>query len=204
MLLAALLVSAGTGWSATAGDKGAGATVDMLVGAAVARDEAQFAQIAAKLRTQPRPARVDRRLARDLNERGLALWQRQRFGEAAVIFREAHLADASDAEVAENLGYSLLRSGQIAQAEAAILAALALAPERASAWGSLGLAYAKQGRHGDAVACVLTAYRYTREPKRTLEVYSRLAATDEDPKVRAMLSDVVSRLSRPPQDLKRG
>jgi len=204
--LAALLMCAGlcAGSGAAAADKSAGVTASMLVSSAIARDDARFGQIAAQLKMQPRPARVDRRAARDLNERGLALWQRQRFGEAAVLFAQAHQADASDAEIAENLGYSLLKSGQVSQAEAAILAALALAPERASAWGSLGLVYAKQGRHGDGVACVLTAYRYTREPKRTLDAYSRLAATDEDPRVRAMLSEVVRRLSGPQQDIKRG
>jgi Flp pilus assembly protein TadD len=174
----------------------------MLVGAAIAGDEARMGRIAAELKTQPRPLRGDRRAARELNERGLALWQRQRFGEAAVLFAQAHQADASDAEIAENLGYSLLKSGQVSQAEAPILAALALAPERASAWGSLGHIYAKQGRHADGVACVLTAYRYTREPKRTLDVYSRLAATDDDPRVRAMLADVLVRLSGP-QSVKR-
>src|SRR5687768_3851441 len=97
-------------------------SVSTLVGAAIAGDQARMGQIAAELKTQPRPARGDRRVARDLNERGLALWQRQRFGEAAVLFGQARHADASDAEIAENLGYALLKSGQVSQAEAAILA----------------------------------------------------------------------------------
>jgi Flp pilus assembly protein TadD len=171
-------------------------TVSALVAAAVAGDQARFKQISEQLQAQPRPRRGQRRAARDLNERGLALWQRQRYSEAAVFFRQAHAKDASDAEIAENLGYALLKSGKVAQAESAILDALALAPERASAWGSLGLIFAKQGRHREGVAAVLTAYRYTRNPKRTLDVYSRLAETDDDPKVRAVLAEVVSRLSQ--------
>ena len=201
ILAAALVCSAGAAHASTAPsspqqqDTGAAASVDRLVAAAIAGDHARLGAIADELRSMPRPPRGDRRLARDLNERGLALWRRQRFEDAAVYFRQAHQADASDAEIAENLGYALLKSERLAEAERAILAALALAPERASAWGSLGLLRAKAGRHREGVACVLTAYRYARDQRRTLEVYSRLAATDDDPKVRAMLADVVSRLS---------
>ena len=199
-LLLAFLICAGTSASsaATRRDTPADATasVHALVAAAIAGDQTRLQTVAAELKAQPRPARGDRRLARELNDRGLALRQRQRFDEAAVLFRQAQEADASDAEIAENLGYCLLRSGQVVPAETALLAALALAPERASAWGSLGLVYAKQGKHREGVAAVLTAYRYTRDQKRTLDVYSRLATTDDDPKVRAVLTDVVSRLSK--------
>ena len=200
-LLLAFLICAGTSASEAATRRDtpteATATVHALVAAAIAGDQNRLQTIAAELKAQPRPTRGDRRLARELNDRGLALRQRQRFDEAAVLFRQAQEADASDAEIAENLGYCLLRSGQVAPAETALLAALALAPERASAWGSLGLVYAKQGKHREGVAAVLTAYRYTRDQKRTLDVYSRLATTDDDPKVRAVLTDVVSRLSKP-------
>jgi tetratricopeptide (TPR) repeat protein len=170
-------------------------TVEHLVAAAIAGDHARLREIASELKSRPRPPRGDRRLARDLNERGLALWRRHRFSEAAVYFGQAHQADASDAEIAENLGYALLKSGRLKEAEVALLAALTLAPERASAWGSLGLLRAKAGSHREGVACVLTAYRFVRDRQRTLEVYTHLAATDDDPKVRALLADVVKRLS---------
>lgn len=171
------------------------ASVEQLVAAAIAANHEKQREVAAELRSRPRPPLVDRRLAREMNERGLAFWRRQRFAEAAVYFRKAHQADAGDAEIAENLGYALLKSGRLEEAERAILSALALAPGRASAWGSLGMLRAKAGRHREGVACVLTAYRLVRDRERALDVYSRLAATDEDPKVRALLSDVVSRIS---------
>ena len=179
------------------------ASVDTLVAAAIAGDQARLQRAADELKSRPRPARGDRRSARQYNEQGLALWQRQRVAEAAPFFRQAHAADPGDAEIAENLGYALLKSGAVAQAEAAIRDALALGPERASAWGSLGLIYAKQGKHREGVALVLAAYRFARNPKRAFDVYSRLSATDEDPKVRAMLAEVVTRLSGPQQDSKR-
>jgi Flp pilus assembly protein TadD len=166
-----------------------------MVDAAIAGDTTRLEQAVVQLRSLAKPPRGDRRLARDLNERGLAFWQRQRFAEAAVFFKQAHGADASDAEIAENLGYSLLKAGQVEGAEPALLDALTLGPERASAWGSLGLVYAKQGKHREGVACVMTAYRFARDKKRTFDVYSRLAETDDDPKVRAVLKDVITRLT---------
>ena len=171
------------------------ASVSRLVAAAIAGDQTRLRELVTQLRSRPR-ARGDRVRARRLNEHGLALSQRQRYAEAAAYFRDAHRADGSDSEIAENLGYSLLRAGEVAAAEPAILSALELAPERASAWGSLGLIYAKQGKHREGVACVLTAYGFAADRKRVLEVYTRLAANDEDAKVRAMLSEAVERLTR--------
>jgi Flp pilus assembly protein TadD len=170
--------------------------VQKLVAAVIAGDRTRAAEISAQIRSQSRPPRGDRRKARELNERGLALWQRQRFEEAAAAFKQARDADGGDAEIAENLGYALLKAGHVAEAEGPLLDALTLMPDRASAWGSLGMVYAKQGKHRAGVACVLTAYGYARDPKRTAAVYSRLAASDEDPKVRAMLAEVVSKLPR--------
>ena len=188
MLLGALMAPAGA-LAAEQRD-----TVQTLVSAAVAGDRARVAQVASQIKSQPRPPRGDRRRARELNESGLAQWQRQRYEEAARFFRQAREADPGDAEIAENLGYSLLKAGRVAEAEPPLLDALSLAPERASAWGSLGMIYAKQGKHRAGVALVLTAYSDARDPKRTAGVYSRLAATDDDPKVRAMLAEVVSKL----------
>jgi Flp pilus assembly protein TadD len=168
--------------------------VQGLVAAAIAGDRSQVNALASQIKSQPRAPRGDRRRARELNERGLALWQRQRYEEASTYFREAREADPGDAEIAENLGYALLKAGHVGEAEPPLLDALSLAPERASAWGSLGMIYAKQGKHRAGVALVLTAYSYARDPKRTAGVYSRLAATDDDPKVRAMLAEVVSKL----------
>jgi Flp pilus assembly protein TadD len=172
------------------------ANASTLVSAAIAGDEVRLRNVIAQLKLQPKPLRLDRPRARELNERGLALWQRQRYSEAATMFKDAHQADAGDAEIVENLGYARLKAGDVAGAEPAILTALEMAPERATAWGSLGLIYAKQGKHREGVACVLTAYRFSSQPDRARDVYARLAASHEDAKVRAMLSDAVSRLGK--------
>ena len=165
-----------------------------LVSAAVKGDEAQVNSIVSELKRQP-PARGDRGSARALNSRGLTLARERRYPEAIWAFRQAHQLDPSDAEVRENLGYSLLKAGRVTEAEAALVAALEVAPERATAWGSLGHVYAKQGKREQAVALLRRAHRVAPDPKRVLDTYARQAETDEDPQVRAMLAEAVTRIS---------
>ena len=193
----AVLVSASIGVAAAATSAEPTAT-QRMIDAAVSGDGAAFDRAVAQVEAQPKPPRGERRLARDLNDRGLAQWQRGRFEEAAAIFTKAQAADPADAEIAENLGYALLRSGEIDKAQAALLKSLALDPKRASAWGSLGQVYAKQGKHRDGIACVLTAYLFSRDRARTLDVYSRLARVDSDPRVRALLNEAVDRITKGP------
>jgi cytochrome c-type biogenesis protein CcmH/NrfG len=57
---------------------------------------------------------------------------------------------------------------------------------------------AKRGKHREAVALLLTAYRFAPDRKKTLEVYVRQAETEDDPQVRAMLAESVTRLSKTP------
>jgi cytochrome c-type biogenesis protein CcmH/NrfG len=97
--------------------------------------------------------------------------------------------------VRENLGFALLKAGQLREAEAALVSTLEIAPQRASAWGSLGHVYAKTGRHPQAVALVLTAYRFAPSRPKALDTYTRQAATEDDPKVRAVLADAVTRVA---------
>jgi Flp pilus assembly protein TadD len=129
---------------------------------------------------------------------GLALFQNAHYAEAAAVFAQANVTDRSDPEIRENLGYSLMYAGELAAAERALLSALEIGPQRATAWGSLGHIYAKRGMHREAVALLLTAYRFAPDRKKTLEVYARQAETEDDPNVRAMLAESVSRLSKTP------
>src|SRR4051794_11071860 len=59
-------------------------SVQAMVDAAIANDRHRVNDIAAQLKSQARPLRGNRHKARDINERGLALWQRQRYDEAAA------------------------------------------------------------------------------------------------------------------------
>jgi Flp pilus assembly protein TadD len=169
-------------------------TVRTLLSAALEGDFARVESIASTIKRR-QPARGDRAVARTLNDRGLGLMRDQRYAVAASLFRQAHEADPADPEIRENLGYALLKAGKVTEAETALLAALETGPERPGAWGSLGYVYAKQGKREQAVALLRVAHRVAPNPKQVLDNYTRQAETEDDPKVRAMLAEAVTRLS---------
>ncbi|HEY0338096.1 MAG TPA: tetratricopeptide repeat protein [Burkholderiales bacterium] len=173
------------------------ATARSLIAAAISGDSARLQRDIAQLQAHP-PARGDRRRARQLNDRGLQLFQAANYMAAAELFRQAYRADPGDAEIRENLGYALMHAEELADAERALSSALEIAPQRATAWGSLAHIYAKRGNHREAVALLVTAYRFAPDRKKALEVYARQAQNEDDPKVRAMLAESVTRLSRTP------
>jgi len=60
-----------------------------------------------------------------------------------------------------------------------------LSPGRVNAWVNLGQAYAEQGQHSKAVACLANGYRFSRNQTATRQFLQKLAANeDEDEKVR--------------------
>jgi hypothetical protein len=172
----------------------AGTSARSLVSAALDRNDEALERISKELRARP-PERGNRTLARSLNERGLALSRAQNHANAAAVFRQAHAADPGDAEIRENLGFALLKAGQLGEAESATVSALEIGPARATAWGSLGYIYAKQGRREDAIALLRAAHRVAPDPSRVLQTYARQAETENDPRVRAVLAEAVTRIS---------
>jgi tetratricopeptide (TPR) repeat protein len=173
----------------------ASATARSLIAAAISGDTATLHSDIVRLQAH-QPARGDRKRARQLNDRGLEAFQTANYMRAAELFRQAHQADPADPEIRENLGYALMQAEELAEAERALLSTLEIAPQRATAWGSLGHIYAKRGNHREAVALLLTAYRFAPDRKKALVVYARQAENEDDPKVRAMLAESVTRLSR--------
>jgi hypothetical protein len=167
--------------------------VERMVKAAIAGDDAGVKQLAKEL-ASVRFARGDRVRARQHNARGLALMKTARYDEAVAAFQAARAADAADAEIRENLGYALLKAERIEEAERALLAALEIGPRRASAWGSLAFVYAKRGLPREGVQLILTAYELAPNRAKAKQNYARQARTEDDARVRAMLSEAIARL----------
>jgi Flp pilus assembly protein TadD len=97
-----------------------------------------FSEIKGLLESQAKRRHGDRSAARQLNDRGLGLFQDSQYVEAARLFREAHKADPADIEVHNNLGYALLMAGDLGEAEKVLTDVLTVAPGRGAAWGNLG------------------------------------------------------------------
>jgi Flp pilus assembly protein TadD len=123
--------------------------------------------------------------ARAANERGLDSLREGHMAEAVQAFQTAYQLAPTDVEIVNNFGYAYLRHHDPEAAEAWLLLALVLAPERVNAWVNLGQAYAKQGQHSVAVACLANGYRFSKNQAATRQFLHKLAEDgDEDEEVR--------------------
>ena len=123
--------------------------------------------------------------ARAANERGLHVLREGNMAEAVQAFQTAYELAPTDVEIVNNFGYAYLRHHDPEAAEPWLLLALVLAPERVNAWVNLGQAYAKQGQHNMAVACLANGYRFSKNQTATRQFLQKLAEDgDEDEAVR--------------------
>ena len=122
--------------------------------------------------------------ARAANDRGLDLLHEGHMAEAVQAFQAAYELAPTDVEIVNNFGYAYLRSHDPEAAEPWLILALVLSPGRVNAWVNLGQAYAKQGQHRIAVACLATGYRFSKNQSATRQFLRKLADEDEDAAVR--------------------
>jgi Tetratricopeptide repeat len=123
--------------------------------------------------------------ARAANERGLQGLRDGHLEEAVQAFKAAYQLAPTDAEIVNNFGYAYLRNHDPGAAEAWLLLAVVLAPGRVNAWVNLGEAYAEQGQHSMAVACLANGYRFSKNQAATREFLRKLAEDkDQDSSVR--------------------
>jgi hypothetical protein len=123
--------------------------------------------------------------ARAANERGLHVLGEGNMAEAVQAFQAAYQLAPTDVEIVNNFGYAYLRNHDPEAAEAWLLLALVLAPERVNAWVNLGQSYARQGELSMAIACLATGYRFSKNQAATRQFLQKLAENEnEDERVR--------------------
>ena len=144
------------------------------------------------IKQMPVPRRGDRKVARQLNDEGLALLKTESYQPAIQKFSEAVAADPADQEVQNNLGYAYLLAGNYAAAGKSLEAAIALDPMRSSAWFNLATLFAKAGNEQNAVATGIIAYRMSKNQQKTLDFLTKQSQTDNDPKIRAFATKLLS------------
>lgn len=147
------------------------ACVELMLKGALPRRADAVQAAAASIGNLPRPEQGARKIARDLNKRALEQFGNGNYTAAASMLRQAADADPSDVEIKSNLGLALVRAGNPADAESALLSALELDPRRSSAWVSLAEALNAEN-NGDAVLrSLLLAYEFSANKQRTLDYF---------------------------------
>lgn len=129
----------------------------------------------------PKPASGERKMARQLNEQGLALLKSRDFNAAIGVFSKGVETDRSDPEVLNNLGYAFMENGNLTEAESRLIYTLTISPRRTSAWSNLSTVYARLDRQQQAVGAMLLAHRYSKNPQKTVEFLQK-SINGNDPK----------------------
>jgi len=108
----------------------------------------------------PDPARVSRLLAVAYMGRGYQLLASNEYAEARDFFREGRRYDENDVRLWQGEAMAWYREGQYPQAVSVLDEALALAPEDATIYHLLGVAYYADGRMAEALDALKRAEQY--------------------------------------------
>ena len=134
------------------------------------------------------PTHGDRKKARFENDEALKSLKNDDAQGAINRLLVAANADPADQEILNNLGFALYKADRLADAKLAMIAALALAPERASAWSNLALILANEGKTEDALSAFRLTYRYSQNTQKTRIFLEKLAQEDTSLAVRETAS----------------
>ncbi len=173
--------------TATAQDSGIGLLKQMIAIAAdnggVGRTEALTA-LKQRIDALPKPARGDRKQARQANDKGLAAYKAGQYELAKEYFLLASRSDPADAEIAGNLAMAYLDLGDMKKVIETQTAALMLAPGRSASWVILARYYAQQDQQREAIACYALTFHFSQNQNKTREFLQKLATNNPDqPKV---------------------
>lgn len=166
-----------------------------MIAAAKSGDEKRLGAAKQALERAPKPVRPGKeitKLARQKNAEGTKLLNKKDWIGAIKFYREGREADPGDVEIAENLGFALIKAGVYGEAAKALVAALTMAPTRANSWVSFGTALAAANKTEDATAAFSNALRYSKSPKKTSDLLQKLARDNTNKSVGVAANQAVA------------
>jgi Flp pilus assembly protein TadD len=167
--------------------------IDGMIKASISQDESELNRYKNNLKTLDKPKRGNRKLARTLNDQGLANINKNNFTEAIQLLEQAVKADPSDPEIVNNLAFALHKNGNFDEALTAFNATLLINPERSNAWSGLGFLYAIQYDRAKSIACFSNAYRMSKNIINTHKFFLKSLTDESNPSVKSALKDVTSK-----------
>jgi tetratricopeptide (TPR) repeat protein len=165
-----------------------GIELPVILQAVIRNDEDALQKGLDALKSIPKPDVGDRVIARAENEAGLALLRKNSLSEAILRFKNGALADPSDTEIINNLGFATSLDGNEGDAIKIFEQAIRIAPERSVAWSNIGLSLARLGRMEEGVAASIIAYKLSKSQDRVREYMKRQSLNSEELAEREMYS----------------
>jgi len=129
---------------------GAVATVATMLAADPPPEQAAFAQAPPGQSASPKASPADIQRAKSLQQQGWALWQQQRFDEAAEKFQQSIDLVATDADTWNGLGWSRFNGGDAEAGKAAFEKCVELSPAHPAGLNGLGQIALARGQFDEA------------------------------------------------------
>ena len=173
-------------------NKVASTSLDLL-NFATSRNWQGFQTAMANILEQPKPTTGNRKIARPLNDQAITL-SASEIPKSLSLLRQAHDADPSDAEIADNLGMVLRLSRNYDESEAQLLKVIGIWPNRQTAWANLAQTLSLKNKRREAIGAYIASYKVSRNPEKVLEVYRRIVDDPldiEDPQMKKDLNAVL-------------
>ena len=156
----------------------------------------------ARLESMPRPARGDRKVARQLHAQGIALLHQTAFEPLAIEkLQRATSADPLDVQILNDLAFAHLQASNPLAAQELLLQTLRLSPKRTSAWMNLGEVVAIRNKplQDDlkvfASTLLVTGYWFSKDRAQAMTFLREKAASKEvDEGVRQVATHALARL----------
>lgn len=109
----------------------------------------------------------NRKVARQLNSKGLGEFKKGNLDTAVALLQQAASADSSDVEIQANLGLMLLRASRPKEAQLALSLALRINPRRTNTWVPLAEYFSDSGESKKAIASLQLAYEFSESKEKT-------------------------------------
>ena len=146
------------------------------------------------LENQPKPAKGDKKAAREVNDEALVFIKNKQYAQAVSLLAKASQLDPSDVEILNNYGFVLMMTNNLEQAESVLIKTLTMKPDRSLAWSNLGFAFALQGKKDMAVASYLNTYLFSKDPEKTLQFFKDILAQESNINVKNALTKAVDEI----------
>ena len=167
------------------------ACVQQTLAAARKADIDTVRKLAGTIDVMAKPDQGNRPVSRQLNTAGIDALKRDDFAAAVAKLRQALGENPRDVEIAGNLGFALVKAGQVAEAADVLQTALVLDPRRTSTWTPLAEAYALAGRMEDAKAAMWVSLQWSANRDKSLAYYQDRVARETRGPLQALYTHMV-------------
>ena len=152
---------------------------------------------AARIAEFQKSARGNRKVARELNTKGLAEFKKGNFTESVTLLQQASTEDPGDVEILSNLGLALLKANRAQDARQALRSSLAINPRRTSAWVPMADVLFEIGDSDSAMAALLLAYEFSENKEKTRTFFDGKAGSSE--RGASMYAKALKKINEPRQ-----